>query len=85
MELESYINPDITLEEVRSNKKINTGILLKKMRNDILGHDLLEFMCNMKLPHRIDDTLRIHVLPHPPLLQLIRERTIDEVNTLYQK
>ena len=85
MELEAYINPDITLEGVRSNTGKNAGILLKKMRLDPKGYAFLEFMCNMQLVHRIDNFLNIHVLPHPPLLQLIQERTIEGINALYQK
>ncbi len=81
IELESCINPSITLEEIKKNR----GKLLGKMRLDLKWRETLEFMCNMKLIDRTDDTLRIHVLPHTEMLELIMKIGIDSINALYQR
>jgi Calcineurin-like phosphoesterase len=81
MELESHINPGITLEEIKKNR----GKLLGKMRLNLEWRETLEFICNMKLIDRTDDTIRIHVLPHTAMLELIMKIGVDAINTLYQK
>lgn len=55
------------------------------MRLDLKWRETLEFMCNMKLIDRTDDVLRIHVLPHTAMLELIVNMGIDDINTLYRR
>lgn len=59
--------------------------LLNEMRLDPKWRQILEFLCNMKLINQTDDTLRIHVPPHPALLELVLEKWVDTINSLYQK
>ncbi len=67
-----------TIEHDRKN-------LLNEMRLDPKWREILEFLCTMRLVNQTDDTLRIHVPPHPALLKLVLEKWVDEINTLYQK
>jgi hypothetical protein len=59
--------------------------MLDVLRSEPGWRVTLEFMCNMKLVEKIDDTLFIHVMPNAKMIQLILKRGIDGINTLYQR
>lgn len=88
MELESSIDPNITFEQIKSKEKTKNRdsiSLLEKMRTDEKWIETLNFICRMKLIDHIDDTLRIHVMPHTTMLELIVQIWIENINALYQK
>lgn len=58
---------------------------LEILQWDNIWRKVLEFMCNMQLIKIIDDTLFVHVMPNPEMLQLIVRMGIDMINSLYQK
>ena len=42
-------------------------------------------MCHLELAVREGDSLYIHGIPHPELLEIIVTMGVDQINALYQK
>lgn len=70
---------------IHANKINPNEESLKTLQWDQYSRNALEFMCNMKLIVQLDDTLFIHVVPHPELLRLVLQIGTNEINRLYQK